>query len=157
MLLLMSISTIISSLAIILLVWHIIRQKQLMVNEATIRTYERLQREVFYDVNYDPQKLSNLYLEESASKNAVKYLDQIEHFCLGVNAGLYSLKLLYKMDGPYIVEQYSLWVPFIVAKRTRRKKMDMYQEFEKVAKAIQRIRFAKMEKSMGKRGQTLGP
>ena len=145
MLLLMSISTIISSLAIILLVWHIIHQKQLMVNEATIQAYERLQREVFYDVNYDPQKLSNLYLEEITSKNAVKYLDQVEHFCLGVNTGLYSLKLLYKMDGPYIVEQYILWVPFIVAKRTRRKKTDMYQEFEKVAKAIQSIRFANME------------
>ena len=145
MLLLMSISTIISSLAIILLVWHIIHQKQLMVNEATIQAYERLQREDLYDVNYDPQKLSNLYLEEITSKNAVKYLDQVEHFCLGVNTGLYSLKLLYKMDGPYIVEQYSLWVPFIVAKRTRRKKLDMYQEFEKVAKKIQSIRFAKME------------
>lgn len=151
------ITTIISSLALIAMVIYVAYQKHYMVSEATIRTYERLQREVFYDVNYDPQKLSNLYLEESASKNAVKYLDQIEHFCLGVNAGLYSLKLLYKMDGPYIVEQYSLWVPFIVAKRTRRKKMDMYQEFEKVAKAIQRIRFAKMEKNMGKRGQTLGP
>lgn len=143
------ISTIISSLATILLVWHIIRQKQLMVSEATIRAYERLQREVFYDNRYDPQRLSNLYLEESASRDAVKYLDQIEHFCTGVNAGIYSLKLLYKMDGEYIVEQYSLWVPFIIAKRTRRKKPDMYKEFERVAKKIQTMRFAKMEEKKG--------
>lgn len=139
------ISTIISSLSLILMVGYIAYQKNHMVSEATIRGYERLQKEVFYDLKYEPQKLSNEYLETSASRDAVKYLDQIEHFCVGVNAGIYSLRLLYKMDGPYIVEQYSLWVPFIIAKRKRRKKPDMYIEFEKVAKRIQKIRFAKME------------
>ena len=145
MIILLSTLTILSAVAVFLMLWHIIREKRFMLNEATIRAYERLQREVFYDATYDPQRLSNLYLEESASEVAVKYLDQIEHFCVGVNAGFYSLNLLYKMDGPYIVEQYSLWVPFIVAKRTRRKKTDMYKEFEIVAKKIQKIRFAKME------------
>lgn len=143
------ISTILPSLALVLMVGYIAYQKHYMVSEATIRAYETLQKEVFYDLKYEPQKLSDEYLETSASREAVKYLDRIEHFCLGVNEGIYSLKLLYKLDGPYIVEQYSLWVPFIIAKRKRRKKPDMYVEFEKVAKGIQKIRFAKME---GKRG-----
>ena len=137
------ISTIISSLVLLAMVIYVAYQKHYMVSEATIRAYEKLQRDVFWEEKYNPQRLSEQYLDGGGSRDAMRYLVQIEHFCLGVTQGVYSFKLLKRMAGEDMVEQYTLWVPFIIAKRTRIKRTNMFCEFEKVAKRINGIRYEK--------------
>lgn len=72
--------------------------------QATLEAYNRLQTEVFDNLNtYRPDEIRNICADnESADYKKVSgYLARIEHFCVGLNQGIYDKNTFYALSHGY--------------------------------------------------------
>lgn len=72
--------------------------------QATLEAYNRLQSEVFDNLNtYTPAQIRNICDEPTSAeyKTISGYLARIEHFCVGVNEKIYDEDIFYAMAHGY--------------------------------------------------------
>ena len=72
--------------------------------QATLEAYNRLQSEVFDNLNrYTPAQIRNICEEPTSPeyKTISGYLARIEHFCVGVNERIYDEDIFYVMAHGY--------------------------------------------------------
>ena len=70
----------------------------------TLEAYNRLQTEVFDHLNtYSPGQIRSIAEEPQSLEYKVLsgYLARIEHFCVGVNTGIYDEKVMYALGHGY--------------------------------------------------------
>jgi len=116
--------------------------------EATIRTFDELEENVFSKSDYKEVRAksnSDDCIEVGdektpARKLASVYLSRIEHFAVGVNSGVYSLGILNRMAGGYMIEQYNDWKEYIDFKRESDSNGKYYDEFELLVNKLIKIR-----------------
>ena len=72
--------------------------------QATLEAYNRLQSEVFDNLNrYTPAQIRNICEEPTSPeyKTISGYLARIEHFCVGINEKIYDKDVFYAMAHGY--------------------------------------------------------
>ena len=72
--------------------------------QATLEAYNRLQFEVFDNLNsYKPNEIISICKNTKSSKYKILsgYLARIEHFCIGINEKIYDRNVFYKMAHGY--------------------------------------------------------
>lgn len=72
--------------------------------QATLEAYNRLQTEVFDNLNtYRPDEIRNICSDNKSAdyKKVSGYLVRIEHFCVGLNQGIYDKNTFYALSHGY--------------------------------------------------------
>lgn len=72
--------------------------------QATLEAYNRLQAEVFDNLNtYRPDEIRNIRADNKSAdyKKVSGYLARIEHFCVGLNQGIYDKNTFYALSHGY--------------------------------------------------------
>ena len=72
--------------------------------QATLEAYNRLQTEVFDNLNtYRPDEIRNICVDNKSAdyKKVSGYLARIEHFCVGLNQGIYDKNTFYALSHGY--------------------------------------------------------
>lgn len=72
--------------------------------QATLEAYNRLQAEVFDNLNtYRPDEIRNICADNKSAnyKKVSGYLARIEHFCVGLNRGIYDKNTFYALSHGY--------------------------------------------------------
>ena len=72
--------------------------------QATLEAYNRLQAEVFDNLNtYRPDEIRNICADNKSAdyKKVSGYLARIEHFCVGLNQGIYDKNTFYALSHGY--------------------------------------------------------
>lgn len=72
--------------------------------QATLESYNRLQTEVFDNLNsYAPSEIQLICQDSKSAEYKILsgYLARIEHFCIGVNEKIYDKEVFYKMAHGY--------------------------------------------------------
>ena len=72
--------------------------------QATLEAYNRLQAEVFDNLNaYRPSEICNIVEDTKSQEYKILsgYLARIEHFCVGINEGIYDKDTFYALAHGY--------------------------------------------------------
>ena len=72
--------------------------------QATLEAYNRLQTEVFDNLNaYRPDEIRTICADNKSAdyKKISGYLARIEHFCVGINQGIYDKNTFYALSHGY--------------------------------------------------------
>jgi hypothetical protein len=72
--------------------------------QATLEAYNRLQAEVFDNLNaYKPSEIRDICFNTQSEEYKIisGYLARIEHFCVGLNYGIYDKKTFYALAHGY--------------------------------------------------------
>ena len=73
--------------------------------QATLDAYNRLQNEAFDQLNlYMPARIKEISKHPTSEeyKEISGYIARIEHFCVGVNTGIYNKKVVYQLAHGYL-------------------------------------------------------
>ncbi|MBE6619205.1 MAG: DUF4760 domain-containing protein [Ruminococcaceae bacterium] len=71
----------------------------------------------------------------SEKNNIEKYLKKMEFFCVGINSGIYDIKIVKKMSGRLLLEHYEKMKIYI----QKKKHESSWCEYEKVMKKLQKM------------------
>lgn len=123
------------------------RQKR----ESTLNAYNDLQDDVFTNFNIllaecesKKKKLSSLRPGDKEWEDITGYLAKIERFSVGINSGIYSIKVLNRLGGGYFIRLYRELNPIIEKKKkTNKSKGNHYDEFEATVKKLKKMRNVK--------------
>lgn len=74
--------------------------------------------------------------------NIPNYQYLFVHFCVGIQAGTFDIKILNRLAGGFFIEQFEFWTPIIKTKRKddKEKTMQHYDEFEDVVNRLKAMR-----------------
>ena len=139
---------VISILALALSAFQFFNESSRQKKESTLDAYDILQNDVFSKINIILQNLrancSNLYDIEYNSEYWQKittYLAKIERFCVGVNSGVYSLRVLNRVGGGYFIRVFLELKPIIYRKRQKNVSSGKhYDEFELTVTKLKKMR-----------------
>ena len=132
---------IISILAFLLSVYQFLKESSREKKEATLNAYKELQNEVFYELNKYPDDLSKIEYQSEEWEQITNYLVKIENFCVGINSGIYSIKILNRLGGAYFIRQYKRLRVIIDVKCYKDVSHGKhYDEFEKTILRIKKYR-----------------
>ena len=106
----------------------------------TIAAYNRLQDDVFINLIPLPCPLPPMTSADPLWQDVTVYLAKIEHFSVGINTGIYSIKVLNRLGGAYFIRQFERLWPVIDFKR---KQMVIpgghADEFEKMVNNLKKL------------------
>lgn len=110
-------------------------------------SFRRIGKEVFQSEDYQstPFEIETGYegaKDKPAWKRSTYFLSKIEHFCVGIQAGTFDIKILNRLAGGFFIEQFEFWTPIIKTKRKddKEKTMQHYDEFEDVVNRLKAMR-----------------
>ena len=137
---------IVSVVALVLSLFQFFVERKRVSNQATIDSFAELQSSVFNMTDFnelDVDKILLEYKKEEPTKevlrdweNLSEYMARIEQFAVGVNTGVFNIKIVDRMAGSHIIKQYNRLYPVICYKREKGKTNKRYEEFEKMAKKL---------------------
>lgn len=95
--------------------------------------------------NYTKEKIDKIIDSHKNGNNKEwdkirNYLMKIEQIAVGVNCGIYDLRVIDKMGGHFLYEQYILLEPIINYKRTKDNNDRIYEEFKNMVNKIVKMR-----------------
>ena len=105
----------------------------------TLDAFNRLQNEALdhlYKLSAADIKRISQNPRSDEYKQITVYLARIEHFCVGVNTGIYSVEVVKRMAGKYLVATYKKCYPLIEKKRAISQADKHNDEFEKTVGKI---------------------
>ena len=118
-------------------VFSTIRQKR----EATLNAYIQLQEEVFSQLNIMKKPYAKIRYESDEWQKITCYLAKIEVFCVGINTGIFSERVLNRVGGAYFIRQFNELKVIIDKKRKKNiSKGNHYNEFEKTVEKLKKLR-----------------
>lgn len=110
--------------------------------QATLDAINVLQVQVFDELNdYTNSKISEISQNNRSEeyKKITKLMARIEHFSVGVNSDIYSLKVTKRLAGRYFCALYEKLLPMVERKRTTFKNDKHYDEFEMLVKNLNNL------------------
>ena len=143
-------SLVLSAIALTLSLWQFFNKREREKKESTLNAFASLQKSIF-----DNQLISNDRVKKVEEKIKEKNFDanidedfasitqalaKIEHFSVGINTNVYSIKILNRLAGNFIIDSYSKLIPIIKFKRYIGGHGKFYDEFEKMANKLKKIR-----------------
>lgn len=117
--------------------------------EATIHAFDELEETVFASEGYKKLPIragTNFALAQSDETDisvwneATIALSKLEHFAVGINTKIYDINTLNRLAGGFIINEYSRWLPIINTKRINSPEVKHYDEFERMANSLKKIR-----------------
>lgn len=135
------IALIISILALVLSVVQFLRDVSRDKKEATLVAYDELQDDVFSILNQYSINLPEIEYLGEEWRTLTVCLAKIERFSVGINTGIYSLRILNRIGGAYYIRQFDKLKPIIDQKR----KVNLsdgkhYDEFELTVTKLKLLR-----------------
>lgn len=83
-------------------------------------------------------KIREKYHKEIPENERMKFLKEMEFFCVGINEGIYDINIIKKMSGKLLLEQYDEMKPYIKERRTVLQNSECYWcEYEKAMRKLQ--------------------
>lgn len=132
---------IISILAFILSLFQFVRDSSRQKKEATLNAYNELQNDVFSDLTTYDYPLPKVKRGDEEWNKFTVYLAKLERFSVGVNTGIYSIKVLNHLGGAYFIREFEKLEPIIIHKRKDNiVPGGHYDEFEKTVKRLKKYR-----------------
>ena len=124
---------------LITFLWTVRRDRK----QATLEAYNRLQTEVFDHLNtYRPSQILEICEDNRSAeyKTISGYLARIEHFCVGLNRGIYDKETFYALahgyfDGHQIRKRIE---PMIKSKNSNKSTEQFYDDTLSVLKEMER-------------------
>lgn len=114
------------------------REKQ----NATLEAFNTLQEQVLDEINTYTKKRVKEISEAPGSeeyKTLSGYLARLEHFAVGVNTGIYDIRVVRRLAGRYLCGLQGKIDPLIQKKRSINHLERHYNEFETMMKKIRRL------------------
>lgn len=146
---------VISILAFIFSVIQFITNSSRVKNESTLNRFYELQESVFTELNILlptlPKENSNserIKIEQSDEnwEKITEYLAKIEHFSVGINTRIYSLRILNRAGGSYFIRLHDILSLVIEEKRTiNASKGSHYDEFDRTVHSLMKLRVRNTE------------
>lgn len=127
---------VISILAMIISLWHHFTDDRRSRKKDTLDAYNDLQENVFDELNQIRAKHPELSPDRNTDyrKSVMSSLARIERFSVGVNSGIYDIKVLKRCGGNYFIRMYMFLEVIIDDKRSEKNDLggNHYHEFESV-------------------------
>ncbi|MGD1938862.1 MAG: DUF4760 domain-containing protein [Cyanophyceae cyanobacterium] len=79
-------------------------------------------------------------IDDVLKEDITEILSTLEHLAVGINSGVYELKILDRMSGTYFVNVFEKLSPYIRAARRQTDRRRLYYEFEEMVEDIRRMR-----------------
>lgn len=136
----------ISILAFVLSLVQFLKDSSRQKKETTLTVYNELQNEVFSELNilflkYPKDKFKELEPGNKDWESITNHLAKIERFSVGINSGIYSLRILNRLGGGYFIRIYDRMSIIIDKKRKDDvSKGKHYNEFELTVKKLKQLR-----------------
>lgn len=108
---------IISLLAFVLSVFQFVRDSLWQKKEATLNAYNELQDDVFSELTTYSKPISEIKRGDDKWNKFTIFLAKLERFSVGINTGIYSIKILNDLGGDYYIYEYEKLEPIITEKR----------------------------------------
>lgn len=127
--LIISILSFISS--VLIYFFGILRQKK----QDTINAFNTIQNQVLDEMTKHTKKELSTIAQNTRSeeyKNMSVLLARCEHFAVGVNSGIYDIRIVKRLAGRYFIGLYEKFLPLIEEKRRICPTDRHYDEFEKM-------------------------
>lgn len=109
--------------------------------EATLEAFNVLQEKVFDRLNhyrkYDIDEIAD-DVRSPDYKDISGLLARCAHFAVGVNSGIYDFSTVRRLAGRYIISLYYKLEPLIEKKRKLNQSERHYEEFEQLAKKLEK-------------------
>lgn len=97
---------IISLLAFVLSVFQFVRDSLWQKKEATLNAYNELQDDVFSELTTYSKPISEIKRGDDKWNKFTIFLAKLERFSVGINTGIYSIKILNDLGGDYYIYEY---------------------------------------------------
>ena len=107
-------------------------------------------------------KITDVFGNEYINPNDVKYKNNsdmqkviyeylviIERFAVGINSGIYDINIFAKTSGKIVSDMYKRLFPIIEEMRTNQRYPEMFCDFEKMCKDVEKVREKMYPKPMG--------
>lgn len=133
------IAVVISAVALLLTLFQLISDKKRSKKEATLNAFNLIQNEVFDEI-WSMKNIANMNRHGEEWNKLTKSLARIEHFCVGVNVGVYDVRVINRMGGSFIIGIYNKLKPAIEIKNEHSKTGKHFEEFEKTVRKIKLLR-----------------
>ena len=132
------IAVVISGIALALTILQYIIEANRQKKEATLLAYNSLQDEVFSELRkYD---LGSIKKGDKGWNEVTTCLAKIENFSVGINTRIYSLDIVNRLGGSFVIGQFEKLLPVINQKRQEDENSKHYDEFEKVIVKLKKKR-----------------
>ncbi len=140
------IAIIISVVALLLSAYQFLVERKLNRMGATIAALAELQKDVLNEEKFINASVNEIleYHKRANGEYDVDWetvsesLARIEQFAVGVNTGVYSIIILYRMAGSHIIKLFNKFKPIIDYKREKAGTNKRYEEFEKMVNGLKR-------------------
>lgn len=134
------IAVILSTLALLFSIVQFSRDSLRQQKESTLNAYNALQYDAFEKLNKYVD-MSTIEYQSDAWEEITICLAQIENFSVGINTGIYSLKILNRLGGAFFIRQFEKLTPVINLKREKNVSPGShYDEFEKTVEMLRKRR-----------------
>ncbi len=131
----------ISLLAFVLSVFQFVRDSLWQKKEATLNAYNELQDDVFSELSKYSKPLPAIKRGDDKWNKFTTFLAKLERFSVGINTGIYSIKILNDLGGDYYIYEYEKLEPIITEKRKNNIiPGGHYTEYEKTVNRLKRYK-----------------
>lgn len=134
------VAILVSILALLFSIVQFARDSSRKKKESTLNAYNALQYDAFKKLNKYVD-MSTIEYQSEAWEEITICLAQIENFSVGINTGIYSLKILNRLGGAFFIRQFEKLTPVINLKRGKNVSPGShYDEFEKTVEMLRKRR-----------------
>ena len=134
------VAILVSILAFLFSIVQFSRDSSRQQKESTLNAYNALQYDTFEKLNKYVD-MSTIEYQSDAWEEITICLAQIENFSVGINTGIYSLKILNRLGGAFFIRQFEKLTPVINLKREKNVSPGShYDEFEKTVEMLRKRR-----------------
>lgn len=134
------VALLVSILALLFSIVQFARDSSRKKKESTLNAYNALQYDAFEKLNKYVD-MSTIEYQSDAWEEITICLAQIENFSVGINTGIYSLKILNRLGGAFFIRQFEKLTPVINFKREKNVSPGShYNEFEKTVEMLRKRR-----------------
>ena len=92
----------------------------------TLKCFSEIRRKYYNTKNFD-------------DKEKLKYLNELEYFATGINAGIYDIKIVKKLSGSRLIKQYDDTMAEFIRSRKKYGNEKTYCEYEKMIEKLRRM------------------
>jgi len=133
------IAVIISAVAFCLSLYQLLSDRNRTKKESTLHAFNLNQNEVFDPISKMDIKSINPDKREDWRK-LTTLMARIEHFCVGINTGIYDIRIVNKLGGNYMLNLYNRLLPHINMKESLSSGGQHYNEYRDMIKRLKKIR-----------------
>lgn len=136
---------IVSVIALGLSIYQFFVERKVNRMEATINAFAELQKEVLNQEEYFKADIIAILEKHKKIKGSSKdadweliseYLARLEQFSVGINMDVYSVDVVDRMAGSYLIKEFNRLLPIIDYKRFKGNTNKRYEEFEMMVKKL---------------------